>query len=714
MKSITSLRKKMLILTIHMMISMIILSGTLIIPVTAATTTVKVDPLSQTKSIGSTFTVNVFCVPAQSIKSYELKVVFNPSLIKANSVTKGNIFNGYTTFFNAGTIDNTAGTISNIYNVILGTGSVSSSGTFVTISFTAKSTLGTSSIKLSNVGVTNNIGYIPISITNGSVQIIQGASSPNNPPIYESVVPANKSTNIPISTSSLSISIRDPNGDDFNYTIQTRPNVGSVAVHGTHNGTKQCTISGLNYATTYRWYVNTTDGTTWKRSWYTFTTASAPSNNLFSLSGILPSNGSRSTPISTSALAVTIQNSKGHPFNYYIKTSPLIGSTSGVNRYNGSKACSISNLDYSTTYYWYVSCKDVTNGQWVNRTFWFTTESNNPGGDPPGGGGSPPSEDEIPSLENTPPNPPATPTGPTYIQAGTNNYFTSSAFDPDNDTIRLRFDWGDGTFSDWTSDVISNVSVSISHLWTNISSYNISVIAQDEHGLNSSWSNTFNVTIAQAGAEDKQAIVEIIASSDNISTNQSIQFDASYCYVPDSTIVSYQWEFGDGKTSTGKKTAYSYTAPGQYEVTLTIMDNSGETYNNKVIVSVATGAEVIAQSTMSFLSILITSGLIGIVFILILILILLARGTTILHKGKRYLLYSLKWIRRIIADIVTELATLAHPKTIKPKPKPKNTISHIRENKPISPPMHYAQMENYTKNVDDMFLQKIHDMIDSL
>jgi hypothetical protein len=713
MRSKTNLRKKKLILAIQMIISMVILSGTLIIPVGAAVTTVKVDPLSQTVSTGKTFSVNVLCVPVQSIKSYELKVVYNPSLIKANSVTKGNIFNGYSTFFNAGTIDNTAGTISNIYNVILGSGSVSSSGTFITISFTAKSTVGTSTIKLNNVGVTNNIGYIPISITNGSVQIIQGTSS-SNPPIYESMVPANKSTNIPISTSSLSLTIRDPNGDDFNYSIQTRPNVGSVAVHGTHNGTKQCTISGLKYDTTYRWYANATDGTTWKRSWYTFTTASAPSGNLFSLSGIIPGDRYRSIPISTSTLTITIQNSKGHPFNYYIKTSPTIGSTTGGNKYNGTKTCSISNLAYSTTYNWYVSCKDVTTGQWANQSYSFTTESNNPsGGDPVGGGGGSSSpENELPPIDDTPPNLPVTPTGPTYIQVGTNNYFTTSAFDPDNDTFRLRFDWGDGTFSDWTSNITSNVSISLSHVWTNVSSYNISVIAQDEHGLNSSWSNALNVTISQAEAD--QAIVAIVSSSDTISTNESVQFDASYCYVPDSTIVSYQWEFGDGKTSSGKKTAYSYTTPGQYEVTLTIMDNTGETYNNKVVVTVANDAEVLAQGTMSFLPILITSGLIGIVFILIMILILLARGTTILQIGKRYLLYGRKWIRRIIADIITELATIRYPKIMKHGSKQKNAISHIKENKPINPPVHYTQMENYTKNVDDMFLQKIHDKIDSL
>lgn len=346
----------------------------------------------------------------------------------------------------------------------------------------------------------------------------------------------------------------------------------------------------------------------------------------------------------------------------------------------------------------------------MNQSFSFTTESNNPGGNPPGGGGSSSSENETLPLQNTPPTPPATPTGPTYIQVDTNNYFTSSAFDPDNDTFRLLFDWGDGTYSNWTGFISSNVLISIPHTWTNISSYNISVIAQDEHGLNSSWSDPYTVIISQTDTNGQQAIVEIVTSSNNISTNESIQFDASYCYVPDSTIVSYEWEFGDGKKSTGKKTAYSYTTSGQYEVTLTITDDSGETYNNKVIVTVASSAEVIAQSTMSFLSILITSGLIGIVFILILVLILLARGTMILQIGKKYLLYSRRWMKHLL----TGITILRHSKTMNPEPTPTRTIPPVKADKPINQPVHYAQTENYEKNVDEILLQRIHDKIDSL
>lgn len=706
MKSKIYAHKNMLKITIFTMISLIILSGSIVVPVSAATTTVKVNPATQTVSTGSTFTVSVLCVPGQSIKSYELKVAFNPNLLKVNSVSKGTIFNGYTTYFNAGTIDNTAGTIKNIYNVILGTGTVSSSGTFITISFTAKSTAGTSSINLNNVGVTNSVGYIPIAITNGSVQVTVQS---NAAPIYETTSPTNKSTNVPISTASLNIAIKDPNGDSFNYTIQTQPNIGSVSVKGTHDGTKQCTISGLKYGTTYRWYVNTTDGKTWKRSWYQFTTVSAPTNSLFSISGILPNNGSRNIDISTTTLSVTIQNSKGHPFTYYMKTNPKIGSSSGVNKYNGSKTCSISALDYSTTYYWYVQCKDQTTGQWVNKTYWFTTESNNPGGSGGGdGGGSSSSDNDTPVIENAPPETPTIPFGAAYIQNGTVTYYTASSFDPDNDSIQLLFDWGDGTDSDWTSYISSNVSVSMPHAWTNVLTYNISVMAQDEHGLNSSWSDPYMVIVSQIN--DDQAIIAIVTSSDNITTNESVLFDASYCYVPDSTIVSYEWEFGDGKKSSGKKTAYSYEAPGEYEVTLTVTDTQGETYNNKITVTVATGAKVFAQDSVGgLLSILLTSGLIGVVIILITILIFLARGTVFLQIGKKYLTYGYKWIRHL----VSEVADLRHSKPTKHESKPKKTISHTKQSKPVKPMVHHKLLDNYD-TIDDILMQKIHDKIDSL
>ena len=134
-------------------------------------TLVYINPASRTVSAGQTFTLNVSCTPGQSIKSYEFKVSFNPTLLQANSVTEGNIFNGYTTFFNAGTINNTAGTIVDVYGLILGAGGVSSPGNCAYISFTAHLASGTSTVGLYNVGVTNETAYVPITVTNGSVTL---------------------------------------------------------------------------------------------------------------------------------------------------------------------------------------------------------------------------------------------------------------------------------------------------------------------------------------------------------------------------------------------------------------------------------------------------------------------------------------------------------------------------------------------------------------
>lgn len=134
-------------------------------------TQVSVSPASKTVSAGQTFVMTIACAPGQLIKSYELRVLFNPTYLLANSVSEGNIFNGYTTFFNPGTINNVAGTIIDIYGLIVGAGSVSTPGSLVSISFTAKLTSGTLVIGLSKVGVTNATEYVPITITNGTITL---------------------------------------------------------------------------------------------------------------------------------------------------------------------------------------------------------------------------------------------------------------------------------------------------------------------------------------------------------------------------------------------------------------------------------------------------------------------------------------------------------------------------------------------------------------
>ncbi len=53
----------------------------------------------------------------------------------------------------------------------------------------------------------------------------------------------------------------------------------------------------------------------------------------------------------------------------------------------------------------------------------------------------------------------------------------------------------------------------------------------------------------------------------------SCDFDASASRDNDGEIISYQWDFGDGNTGSGIAASHTYAEPGQYTVTLTVMDD---------------------------------------------------------------------------------------------------------------------------------------------
>lgn len=178
-------RKKIFILLLFLFLNISIFYSHIPTVGALANTKLAITPATQTVNSSTTFYINVYCTPTRPVKGFELELTFNPSLIKATKVTEGDFFDPYETFFNDGDIDNANGKITNIFGLILGPGNISSPGSFIKVIFTAKTTSGTSKISFSSVGewtgITDEYGYLPISVTNGNVIIIGGSGDTTNP-----------------------------------------------------------------------------------------------------------------------------------------------------------------------------------------------------------------------------------------------------------------------------------------------------------------------------------------------------------------------------------------------------------------------------------------------------------------------------------------------------------------------------------------------------
>ena len=144
-------------------------------PVLAAgSVVVSVSAPTQAVNAGARFTINITVQPNMAIAGVQFNLSFDPSLVSADSVTEGNLFNqnGARTYFTPGNINNTAGTVTWVADVVIGSGNyISNPGTFAVITMTAHADFGTSPLTLSNV-VVGDINAQSLSVTLVSGQVV--------------------------------------------------------------------------------------------------------------------------------------------------------------------------------------------------------------------------------------------------------------------------------------------------------------------------------------------------------------------------------------------------------------------------------------------------------------------------------------------------------------------------------------------------------------
>jgi Cohesin domain len=145
--------------------------------ITSPSAEVSVLPSNQTLTTGETIEFDILIDPmGRYIAGAKFNLAFDRDMFKVNKITEGNLLkqNGSITYFNSGVLNDSDGTVTNIFGFVLGNKNVSNPGIFMMINFTVINSSGSSGINLSNVEISDPNGYlIAVNVTNGSVVVVQ-------------------------------------------------------------------------------------------------------------------------------------------------------------------------------------------------------------------------------------------------------------------------------------------------------------------------------------------------------------------------------------------------------------------------------------------------------------------------------------------------------------------------------------------------------------
>lgn len=179
---------------------------------------------------------------------------------------------------------------------------------------------------------------------------------------------------------------------------------------------------------------------------------------------------------------------------------------------------------------------------------------------------------------NSPPKSPLKPFGPAIVYTWASySYFTSTS-DPDQDSLRYTFEWGDGNHS-VTAFYKSESNASSSFIWSNTGSYQLRVKATDSHGSSSDWSEPLDIVVMANTRPD--APRNIFGTSSGYKGLTLNYF--TLAEDPDNDNVTYTFDWGDGTNSTTdskhsgsvENAAHIWTKSGKYYLKTCAIDSKG-------------------------------------------------------------------------------------------------------------------------------------------
>lgn len=129
--------------------------------------------------------------------------------------------------------------------------------------------------------------------------------------------------------------------------------------------------------------------------------------------------------------------------------------------------------------------------------------------------------------------------------------------------VSYTWNFGDGTAA---------TGPTATHTYTAAGTYLIRLSVTDSYGV-------VNTTGATVSVQQHTNIGPNIPSFiwSQYPDSLAISVDGRGSSDPDGTIVSWQWDFGDGGAATGAQSGHTYAQPGTYTIRLTVTDDAGAT-----------------------------------------------------------------------------------------------------------------------------------------
>ncbi len=168
------------------------------------------------------------------------------------------------------------------------------------------------------------------------------------------------------------------------------------------------------------------------------------------------------------------------------------------------------------------------------------------------------------------------------------DFDASGSYDPNGEIVSYKWDFGDGTTGE---------GVKVSHSYDKEGYYVITLTVTDDAGAISKVRHAVSVQEASSsdggcsggtcgGPDIPLAVITGLPSCSGGEVGVPIEFDGSYSRAAEGSIVSYEWNFGDGTTGRGVRVSHAYQKTGRFIVTLTVTDENGAQGRATAVVSI--------------------------------------------------------------------------------------------------------------------------------